>query len=239
MLHRLYTIDYGSTRAGSKPAAVEDEYHPVFFLDYISTIVRPMMPITRTSDRFSDNVTISFQHWQTPYSAKHLYDLLFHLERRTFRIATAATMDLNQPVFHAYDLGANIDMPVSESLRALQEVRQRPPDRQYSLDSDDGVPPARAHDLTLSDRPQCGGAWRSIGLQQAAASPPAPAGEPYPDIPDASRPFARGMQRFEQSIAEGKFAVRMEQIVSIYVSALTLWRKTFHRAAPHVPCAST
>lgn len=35
----------------------------------------------------------------------------------------------NQPVFHAYDLGANIEMPVSDSLRALpQEVRQRPPD---------------------------------------------------------------------------------------------------------------
>lgn len=82
MLHRLYTIDCGSTRAGSKPAALEDEYHPVFFLDYTSTIVRPLIPITRTSDRFFDNVTISFQHWRTPYSAKHLYDLLFHLERR-------------------------------------------------------------------------------------------------------------------------------------------------------------
>jgi hypothetical protein len=36
------------------------------------------------------------------------------------------------------------------------------------------------------------------------------------------------MQRIEQSVAEEEFAFRMEQIVSIDVSALTPRRKTFH-----------
>ena len=93
MLHRLHTIDYGSARAGSKPAVVADEYHPIFFLDYISIVGRPLMPITQSSDRFFDNVTITFQHWRNPYSGKHLYGLPFDLEHRTFCLATAATRE--------------------------------------------------------------------------------------------------------------------------------------------------
>ena len=60
-LHRLYTLDYGSRQAGSKAADATDEYHPLFFLDYISIIGRPLRPITRVSERFFDNVTITLK----------------------------------------------------------------------------------------------------------------------------------------------------------------------------------
>lgn len=60
MLHQLHTIDYGSRRGGSKAADAEDEYHPAFYLDYIS-IVRPLQPLTRPNERFFDNITVTFQ----------------------------------------------------------------------------------------------------------------------------------------------------------------------------------
>ena len=71
MLHRLYTIDYGSHQAGSKAADATDEYHPVFYLDYISIVGRPLKAITRASERFFDNVTVTFKDWQMPYTSKH------------------------------------------------------------------------------------------------------------------------------------------------------------------------
>ncbi|KAF2174797.1 hypothetical protein K469DRAFT_613194, partial [Zopfia rhizophila CBS 207.26] len=90
MLQRLYTIDYGSRRAGSKPVAADDEYRPVFFLDLLIIISRPLKPITRPNDRFFDNITITFKNWRALYSSKHIHGLLFDLEHRTFRLATAA-----------------------------------------------------------------------------------------------------------------------------------------------------
>lgn len=71
MLHRLYTMDYGSRRSGSKAADVTDEYHPLFFLDYISIIGLPLRPLTRANDRFFDNVTVTFKDWQMPYPGNH------------------------------------------------------------------------------------------------------------------------------------------------------------------------
>lgn len=64
MVHRLYTMDYGSRRSGSKAADVDDEYHPLFFLDYICIVGRPLQPITRRNERFFDNVTVTFKDWQ-------------------------------------------------------------------------------------------------------------------------------------------------------------------------------
>ena len=40
MLHRQYTLDYGSRRAESKEADIADEYHPLFYLNYISIVSR-------------------------------------------------------------------------------------------------------------------------------------------------------------------------------------------------------
>jgi len=55
-------MDYGSRRAGSKAADIADEYHPLFFLDYISIVSRPLKAITRASERFFDNVTVTFKN---------------------------------------------------------------------------------------------------------------------------------------------------------------------------------
>ncbi|KAH7340009.1 hypothetical protein BKA66DRAFT_434981, partial [Pyrenochaeta sp. MPI-SDFR-AT-0127] len=46
MLYRLYTIDYRSRKAGLRAANVSDNYLPIFFLDYISIIGRPLKPLT-------------------------------------------------------------------------------------------------------------------------------------------------------------------------------------------------
>lgn len=115
MLHRLHTIDYGSRRGGSKPANAADEYHPLFFLDYISIVGRPLRPLTRTNDRFFDNVTVSFQSWQMPYTGKHQYQLPFDLQNRTFRLASAATRETWFVVMHP------IVAPATELLSSRRE----------------------------------------------------------------------------------------------------------------------
>lgn len=100
MLQLLYTIDYGSRKAGSKAAAVGDEYYPTFFLDLLIIIGRPLKPITQLNDGFFDNVTITFKNWRASYSSKHVYGLPFDLEHRTFRLATAATREAWYIVMH-------------------------------------------------------------------------------------------------------------------------------------------
>lgn len=93
-------MDYGARKAGSKPASYQDGYFPMFFLDMISIIGRPLQPITNRSG-FFDNVTFSLQHWQAPYSSKHVVNSLpFDLHHRTFRIATGASRELWYIVMH-------------------------------------------------------------------------------------------------------------------------------------------
>jgi len=100
LLHRLYTIDYGSRQAGSAAASAEDLYFPVFFLDFIGIVGKPLMPLTRPNGRFFDNVTITFKDWHVPYPAKHHYKIPFDLAHRTFRLATAATRETWYIVMH-------------------------------------------------------------------------------------------------------------------------------------------
>ena len=47
------------------------------------------------------------------------------------------------------------------------------------------------------------------------------------DDPDASKPFARERRRLETAIAEGEFAYRLEQILSLDVQAVVPHRRTF------------
>jgi hypothetical protein len=100
MLQRRYTLDFGSRKAGSRAAALDDEYICTFFLDLLIIIGRPLKPITQLSSRFFDNMTISFKNWRAPYSAKHVHGLSFDLEHRTFRFATAATREAWYIVIH-------------------------------------------------------------------------------------------------------------------------------------------
>lgn len=86
-------MDYGSRKAGSRATQPTDEYHPVFRLDMIIMVGRPMKPITHASDRFFDNVTLSFRNWRSSYSCKHVHGFSFDLQHRTFRLATAATRE--------------------------------------------------------------------------------------------------------------------------------------------------
>lgn len=100
MLQQRYTIDYGSRKAGSRPAHIGDEYHPVFFLDMIIIVGRPLRPITQRHDRFFDNITLSFKNWRSSYSCKHIHGINFDLQHRTFRLATAATRESWFVVMH-------------------------------------------------------------------------------------------------------------------------------------------
>ncbi|KFY65503.1 hypothetical protein V496_02533, partial [Pseudogymnoascus sp. VKM F-4515 (FW-2607)] len=162
VLHRLHTIDYGSRRAGSKAAKDSGEYHPLFFLDYICIVGRPLKAITRTSDRFFDNVTVTLKDWHLP---GHLRDVVYrdapnrgacagagrlatktagatsqvesvecspHPPRTGHGLTHQARLPLrgvaeNEPVFYAYDYGANIEIEVSEGVQTLgRETRLRP-----------------------------------------------------------------------------------------------------------------
>jgi hypothetical protein len=93
MIHRRYTLDYGSRKARSRPASLTDAFIPTFFLDYISIVGRPRRPITKSNRQVLNNfpIEVTFARWSAPYSGKHLYDLPFDLQHRTFRIGKAAT----------------------------------------------------------------------------------------------------------------------------------------------------
>src|SRR6266480_2568357 len=93
MLQQRYTMDYGSGKAGSRSTLATDKYHPLFFLDMIIIVGRPMKPLTQASARFFDNITLSFRHWRSSYSCKHIHGFSFDLRHRTFRLATAATRE--------------------------------------------------------------------------------------------------------------------------------------------------
>jgi hypothetical protein len=58
-----------------RAADADDEYHPLFFLDYICIVGRPLRSITRTNECFFDNVTVTFKDWQQAYTAKIQYKL--------------------------------------------------------------------------------------------------------------------------------------------------------------------
>lgn len=101
LLQQPYTIDYGHTGStGSAAATSDDGYYPAFYLDYFSIVGRPGRPITRHSERFFDNVKISFHKWQAPYSSKHDPELPFDLSNRTFRLASGASRELWFIVMH-------------------------------------------------------------------------------------------------------------------------------------------
>lgn len=119
-------MDYGSRRSGSKSADIGDEYHPLFFLDYLSIIGRPLRPLTRFNDRFFDNVTVSFKNWQKPYSAKHQSKLTFDLHNRTFYIASAATREDWFIVMHP------IVAPAVEILSRTERLRRQAKSSQES-----------------------------------------------------------------------------------------------------------
>lgn len=93
MLQQRYTIDYGSRKTGSRPAGGQDEYHPLFFLDMLIIVGRPLYAISQINERFFDNITVSFKNWRASYQAKHIHGFNFSLLHRTFRIATAATRE--------------------------------------------------------------------------------------------------------------------------------------------------
>jgi hypothetical protein len=126
MLHRLYTMDYGRRHSGARPLTDDDQIHPLFFLDFISIIGRPGRSITRPSDRFFDNVTISFQHWRAPYSSKHHHCLPFDLAHRTFRLAAAATRETWFIVMHpivAHPPASSTSSPLGRQQREQSAAR--------------------------------------------------------------------------------------------------------------------
>jgi hypothetical protein len=114
-------MDYGSRRSGSKAAALADEYHPLFFLDYISIIGLPLRALTRANDHFFDNVTVTFKDWQMPYPGKHQSKLHFDLHHRTFRLASAATRETWFLVMHPVVAPA-MELPSSRPERLKKQA---------------------------------------------------------------------------------------------------------------------
>ncbi|OBS15198.1 hypothetical protein FPOA_13940 [Fusarium poae] len=110
LLQRRVVLDYGSKKTGSKPASEDDDYYPVFRLDFVSIVGLPRRPICRPS-HFFDNITISFCHWSAPYSAKHVQGIGFDLSGRTFRIATGATREAWFIVMHPSQRAAGANKP--------------------------------------------------------------------------------------------------------------------------------
>ncbi|KAL7754791.1 hypothetical protein ACKLNR_015277 [Fusarium oxysporum f. sp. zingiberi] len=110
LLQRRVVLDYGSKKTGSKPASEDDDYYPVFRLDFVSIVGLPRRPICRSS-HFFDNITISFRHWSAPYSAKHVQGIDFDLSGRTFRIATGATREAWFIVMHPSQRAAGANNP--------------------------------------------------------------------------------------------------------------------------------
>lgn len=101
LLQTPYTLDYGHTgSSGSAPAMDDDMFYPSFYLDYLSVVGRPLRPISQQTNRFFDNVTLTFRYWQSPYNGKHNEELPFQLENRTFRLATGAARELWFIVMH-------------------------------------------------------------------------------------------------------------------------------------------
>ncbi|KAH7173114.1 hypothetical protein DER46DRAFT_657782 [Fusarium sp. MPI-SDFR-AT-0072] len=92
LLQRRVVLDYGSKKTGLKPASEDDDYYPVFRLDFVSIVGLPRRPICRPS-HFFDNITISFCHWSAPYVAKYTQGIDFNLSGRTFCVATGATRE--------------------------------------------------------------------------------------------------------------------------------------------------
>jgi hypothetical protein len=137
MLQRLYTMDYGSKKAGSKAAPANDDYIPMFYLDLLIIIGQPLKPITRPTERFFDNITITFKNWSRPYSGKHADGLPFQLDRRTFRLATAATRELWFIVMH----------PTVPEVRELPTSKQEQRKRQDEASHNSALQPHHAHFL--------------------------------------------------------------------------------------------
>ncbi|KAL6351726.1 hypothetical protein LRP88_14997 [Fusarium phalaenopsidis] len=110
LLQRRVVLDYGSKKTGSKAASEDDDYYPVFRLDFVSIVGLPRRPICRSS-HFFDNITISFRHWSAPYVAKHVQGVDFDLSGRTFRIATGATREAWFIVMHPSQRAAGTNHP--------------------------------------------------------------------------------------------------------------------------------
>ncbi|KAJ9412797.1 hypothetical protein QL093DRAFT_2570104 [Fusarium oxysporum] len=110
LLQRRVVLDYGSKKTGSKPASEDDDYYPVFRLDFVSIVGLPRRPICRPS-HFFDNITISFRHWSAPYVAKHAQGIDFDLSGRTFRVATGATREAWFIVMHPNQRTAGANNP--------------------------------------------------------------------------------------------------------------------------------
>ncbi|KAF5266247.1 hypothetical protein FOXYS1_2915 [Fusarium oxysporum] len=110
LLQRRVVLDYGSKKTRLKPVSEDDDYYPVFRLDFVSIVGLPRRPICRPS-HFFDNITISFRHWSAPYVAKHAQGIDFDLSGRTFRVATGATREAWFIVMHPNQRTAGANNP--------------------------------------------------------------------------------------------------------------------------------
>ncbi|KAH7303017.1 hypothetical protein B0I35DRAFT_485482 [Stachybotrys elegans] len=120
MLHEKNSIDFGSTKAGGRPAKASDKYAPSFHLDFLSIVGKPGLCISERNAPILDNFTMSFHNWAKPYGAKHVGGLHFNLTGRTFYIAEAATRESWFIVMHPIG-GVMSELPTSAARRREQD----------------------------------------------------------------------------------------------------------------------
>ncbi|CAG9955653.1 unnamed protein product [Clonostachys rosea f. rosea IK726] len=137
MLYSKNTIDFGSARAGGAAAKIDDEFFPSFYLDFLSIVGKPGLPIIRRDGPILDNVTVSFRNWAEPYGAKHVSGIQFDLTGRTFRIAEAATREKWFIVMHPR-MSVVTELPSSAAQRRQREDLAA---------TRSGLPPGLAHEL--------------------------------------------------------------------------------------------
>jgi hypothetical protein len=100
MIQEPKTIDFGAQDGKARATRERDVFVPLFYLDFISIIGKPMQPIMKADAPFFDNITVSFAQWLAPYAAKRTAGIPFNMEGRTFRIAHAGTREIWFLVMH-------------------------------------------------------------------------------------------------------------------------------------------
>ncbi|KAG6309685.1 hypothetical protein E4U22_003770 [Claviceps purpurea] len=91
-------MDWGNE---AEPASPKLDYYPEFRLDTFRIVGQPLHPVVRPSSYVKGDVTISWIHWQAPYSLRHANNTLpFELNERTFRFASGPKKQIWFIVLH-------------------------------------------------------------------------------------------------------------------------------------------
>lgn len=102
---------------------IRDNTYFRYYLDFISVIGKPGQNISSYNYPPLDNITITFQQWAAPYSAKYVDGIDFDLTGRTFRIGVSSTRAIWFIIMHPTE-GENSEFPHSAHERRKKTETQ-------------------------------------------------------------------------------------------------------------------